>query len=325
MESRSLREPTSTYAQGHPLGPSPSEWRFSPKTQERLRRYEEKYPAPTGPVPTEDEELFCTCVGVDDGSEMVECTNGTACLHQWYHTRCIGMTYLPADHGERFRVLISNNAALLTLEPEDWFCQRCVSRRIGKAAIQPTVQACPSESRARRIAARPTLVINSSRESLRAPPTPSPEFQPWSAPLPLRPARTPIDFSENDCITKRRVKSDSYSHQGPNQARIKSKQPPWSPPEEEALITIMGELVAEGLAEGEVRWDLARVRLKERGFHRSAPATKMTWMRGLRERSGIDERKTKKMEALTTGLQKKKRSWGGEPRRMMMMERRDSM
>jgi len=85
----------------------------------------------------------------------------------------------------------------------------------------------------------------------------------------------------------------------------------------------MGELVAEGLAEGEVRWELARVRLREQGFHRSAPATKMTWMRGLRERSGIDERRNKKMETLTTGLQKKRKSWGGEPRKTR--ERRDSM
>jgi len=92
-------KPHLSYAQGDPLGPPLSEWTFSPKTQERLRRYEEKYPKPTAAIPVEDEELFCTCVGVDDGSEMVECTNGTACLHQWFHTRCIRMRYLPADHG----------------------------------------------------------------------------------------------------------------------------------------------------------------------------------------------------------------------------------
>ena len=104
---------------------------------------------------------------------------------------------------------------------------------------------------------------------------------------------------------------------------MKSKQPAWSPPEEDALIAVMGELVAEGSAIGEARWDLARVRLRERGVHRSAAATKMAWMRGLRERSGIDERRTKKMESLTTGLQKKKKTLTTEPK--MDRDRRGSM
>ncbi len=87
------------YAQGHLLGPPISEWTFSPEMRDRLRRYEEKYPQPTVPVPAEEEEIFCSCAGVDDGSEMIECTNGTSCLYQWFHTRCIGSRYLPADHG----------------------------------------------------------------------------------------------------------------------------------------------------------------------------------------------------------------------------------
>ncbi len=219
--------------------------------------------------------------------------------------------------------LFVNISALLTLRPEDWFCQRCISRKIGKLADKPILRHWPSRGGTSRLSARPSLTINSSRDSLGTPPTPSPDFQPWSAPLPLLSPRTSPDLSEADCTTNRRVKSDTYKDKAPNHTKVKSKQPAWSPLEEDALITIMGELVAEGLAEGEVRWELARVRLREQGFHRSAPATKMTWMRGLRERSGIDERRNKKMETLTTGLQKKRKSWGGEPRKTR--ERRDSM
>lgn len=117
--------------------------------------------------------------------------------------------------------------------------------------------------------------------------------------------------------------SDTYHSNPSNHTKLKSKQPAWSSHEEDALIAVMAELVAEGSAVGEARWDLARVRLRERGIHRSAAATKMTWMRGLRERSGIDERRNKKMESLTTGLQRKKKPWSVEPK--IVRDRRGSM
>lgn len=106
MDPSSSQNLTTNYAQGHPLGPPLSEWTFSPKTQARLRAYDEKYPKPTSPVLAEDEELFCICIGVDDGSEMIECSNGTTCLYQWFHTRCLGMKHLPAEHGEYLSSLI---------------------------------------------------------------------------------------------------------------------------------------------------------------------------------------------------------------------------
>lgn len=211
----------------------------------------------------------------------------------------------------------------LTLVLEDWFCQRCIARKIGMLANQPILENQPSRGDFRRPSPRPSLTINSNRKNLAGPPTPSPDFQPWSAPLPVLSPRTTSDRSEAECTADRRVKSDTYPFNPSNHAKLKSKQPAWSSHEEEALIAVMGELVAEESAVGEARWDLARVRLRQHGVHRSAAATKMAWMRGLRERSGIDERRSKKMESLTTGLQRKRKTWSAEP--TMVRDRRDSM
>ena len=100
MAPPSSQTQSTSYAQGHPLGPPLDEWTFSPKTEARLHDYEKKYPKPTVAIPADEEELFCICVGFDDGSEMIECSNGTTCLYQWFHTRCLGLEHLPADHGE---------------------------------------------------------------------------------------------------------------------------------------------------------------------------------------------------------------------------------
>jgi hypothetical protein len=206
---------------------------------------------------------------------------------------------------------------------EDWFCQRCIARKIGKLAQQPILESWSSRVDFRRPSPRPSLTIDSNRKNLAGPPTPSPDFQPWSAPLPVLSPRTTSDRSEVECTADRRLQSDTYRCNPSNHTKLKSKQPAWNSHEEDALIAVMGELVAEGIAIGEARWDLARVRLRERGVHRSAAATKMAWMRGLRERSGIDERRSKKLESLTTGLQRKKKPWNAEP--TMVRDRRGSM
>lgn len=206
---------------------------------------------------------------------------------------------------------------------EDWFCHRCIARKTGKLSHQPDLKSWSSRGDIRRPSPRPQLTINSSRKVLPGPPTPSPDFQPWSAPLPVLSPRATSDHSETECTTDQRVTSDTYHSKSSNHTRLKSKQPAWTEHEEDALIAVMGELVAEGSAIGEARWELARVRLRERGVHRSAAATKMAWMRGLRERSGIDERRHKKMESLTTGLQRKKKVCNTELK--VVRDRRGSM
>ena len=160
-----------------------------------------------------------------------------------------------------------------------------MTRKIGKLASQSVPKSWSSPDERRRASTRPPLRINSTRITLGAPPIPSPDFQPWSAPL-LQPTYcTNLDALETEYAPDRRSKSDSYktdpstpsnpSHPS-SLSKLNSKQPAWSPLEEEALITVMGELVAEGSVVGEARWEVARIRLRERGFHRSAPATKMS-------------------------------------------------
>lgn len=83
------------YAQGHPLGPPVSEWIFSPQMQALLEAYRTKYPEPTVPVPAEDELIYCTCHGGMGTRPMVRCSNGNACLYEWYHLCCCGLKDAP--------------------------------------------------------------------------------------------------------------------------------------------------------------------------------------------------------------------------------------
>ena len=83
------------YPRGHPLGPPVSEWPVDPEIEAICRGIEK----PTQEVLVDEEELFCICLGIDDGTEMVACSS-SRCLHQWFHTRCIGMTSLPKEDGK---------------------------------------------------------------------------------------------------------------------------------------------------------------------------------------------------------------------------------
>ncbi|KAI9784412.1 MAG: hypothetical protein M1835_003598 [Candelina submexicana] len=61
---------------------------FSPKTLSYLKFLEEEDIQTE--VEAEEEELFCTCFGVDDGSKMVECANAeNGCLMRWFHVGCL--------------------------------------------------------------------------------------------------------------------------------------------------------------------------------------------------------------------------------------------
>ena len=80
--------------------------------------------------------MFCICRGGDDGTEMVECSNGRQCLHGWFHARCIGMTVLPGADGESgTRVWRGGGLKLMgVVGVELWFCQRCQERKLGLLA-----------------------------------------------------------------------------------------------------------------------------------------------------------------------------------------------
>lgn len=89
------------YPQGHPRGPSISDWRFESRIEETLREIEHNHSPPKIPVKTDAKPLYCICLTTEDeeGGEMIECSNGKNCLAQWFHTSCIGMVFLPEKEG----------------------------------------------------------------------------------------------------------------------------------------------------------------------------------------------------------------------------------
>ncbi|MCJ1434180.1 hypothetical protein MMC27_003547 [Xylographa pallens] len=93
-----------------------SEWILHPDAEQILRIIRDKYGEPVSILPVDEEELFCVCLSVESKypGGMVECTNASKCLARWFHFRCIGMTVAPG-------------------EDDDWFCTRCIQRRIGRA------------------------------------------------------------------------------------------------------------------------------------------------------------------------------------------------
>ncbi|MCJ1377816.1 hypothetical protein MMC17_000912 [Xylographa soralifera] len=93
-----------------------SELILHPDAEKIVCLIREKYGEPVSILPVDEEELFCICLDVESkyAGGMVECTNASKCLARWFHLWCIGMT-VPPD------------------EDDDWFCTRCIQRRIGKA------------------------------------------------------------------------------------------------------------------------------------------------------------------------------------------------
>lgn len=76
----------------------------------------------------------------------------------------------------------------------------------------------------------------------------------------------------------------------------------WNEEEKVMAIDFMREIVQEGKITGETRFAEIARRMRLRGHNRAWTSVKNAWNRGLRERSGIDERKNKKAP-LTTSKQ----------------------
>ena len=77
-----------------PLAPpsgDPSTWKFEGRLQQLLDAYKAKF-VPEEPYLADDVEHFCICNGEEDGRAMIECSNGSACLMNWFHFECIGMS-----------------------------------------------------------------------------------------------------------------------------------------------------------------------------------------------------------------------------------------
>jgi len=73
-----------------PPAGDPLTWKFDRRTQELLDAYHAKF-EPEENLLADDVEHFCICNGPDDGRPMIECSNGRACLINWFHLNCIGM------------------------------------------------------------------------------------------------------------------------------------------------------------------------------------------------------------------------------------------
>ena len=135
-------DPKTTHAQARPHNPPPPD--IAPRIpthQPRDRTLAETLahfadPANLAPVLAEPNEMYCICRGDDDGTEMVECSNGRQCLHGWFHARCIGMTVLPGEDGKSGTCVWCGGGLKLmgVVGAELWFCQRCQERKLGLLA-----------------------------------------------------------------------------------------------------------------------------------------------------------------------------------------------
>ena len=76
----------------------------------------------------------------------------------------------------------------------------------------------------------------------------------------------------------------------------------WSAEEEEILVDLVTECLAEGLT-GQPLWDTVEPRLLARGVNRAIGGAKMRWCRKLRVRTGMDERRKPDDMKLQTALQ----------------------
>ena len=85
-------------------------------------------------------------------------------------------------------------------------------------------------------------------------------------------------------------------------AATTAKKGKWTTDEEYALVEVVRECVESGLS-GEPMWDAALPKMQARGINRSIAAMKMTWCRGLREKSKIDERRRKDANNMKTAVQ----------------------
>ena len=294
-----------------------SEWPFEPQTELAVRRILATYTFEV--IEVDEEELFCSCMGVDDGTPMIMCSNEEKCLRQWYHLRCIDLETLLDEDGK----YVSSYQAQRLITAEDWYCDRCIQRNIEK---DNDVLPCPKtkttyfhlssrQAPARSLTARLEVSAKKAGTLLPLKLTTSltnPKFlgvpgkESWSAPL-FRKSNPVITPTTPD---PRSTVSDSFpvvkkTRTQPQTTFVSKSE--WSFTECEAMKKFMRQLVAAGTHKTEQKWVLASQYMKNLGMLRSENSCKMVWMRKLRAETGIDERIQGRRESLTTGTWTKKR------------------
>ncbi|MCJ1300208.1 hypothetical protein MMC08_003003 [Hypocenomyce scalaris] len=329
-------DPKTTHAQARPHNPPPPD--IAPRIpthQPRDRTLAETLahfadPANLAPVLAEPNEMYCICRGDDDGTEMVECSNGEDEL--WFCQRCqerkLGLLAenRPYGSGAKGSEIVkkpsesSPKLSNFVSKPVDSVKEPSESTiKLQEFITQPSVvfsSKDPFFSYMKIMPPKqPRLAINSSiRPQISSLPTPSPNAMPLSAPLPTSNRRAVS-------AAHRLVNHPSLTNLTRSHSRSPSTLPPlpitigggqgtaWKPEEQAAVLSIMKELIKEDnnrVLTTEKRWDEISKRLAERyGFClRTAAGVKNHWNRVGRAASGIDERQHKRPNMMTTGLQK---------------------
>ena len=88
---------------------------------------------------------------------------------------------------------------------------------------------------------------------------------------------------------------------------------PWTPKEEACLTSLMKEIIKTEHNKTEFRWVVISRQMALHGYSRSPLGIKMIWGRGLREKTGIDERVCKRTEKMTVGVHWGRMRKGGGP------------
>lgn len=70
---------------------------------------------------TRQEEHWCVCHGIDDGSEMIRCAN-ERCLVGWYHTECVGVSAESDDDDDSVESATPNDTEA---DVSEWICELC--------------------------------------------------------------------------------------------------------------------------------------------------------------------------------------------------------
>ena len=87
----------------------------------------------------------------------------------------------------------------------------------------------------------------------------------------------------------------------------------WTPEEEACLTSLMKEIIKTEHNKTEARWVIISQQMAVHGYSRSPLGIKMIWGRGLREKTGIDERVCKRTEKMTVGVHWGRVRKGGQP------------
>lgn len=186
-------------------------------------------------------------------------------------------------------------------------------RRQLPAAPLPAL-AVPARSGPEKPPGRSSWNSRSAQLDLAAPPAPVPAAAASGPVEAAGPSSTSVAVASSSSSRKRKsasLSSDSDDSDAPSPAK-KTRGGTWTEHEKLCLIDVVGSHLAAVAAGSRAAvhdaalWDVIQGRLMaEHDVDRGAQACRMAWNRGLRERSGIDERLRPDPTRMATSLQKK--------------------